>query len=270
MLEVENLVVEYPGRGGTSGRGGAPGKGGLRAVDGVSFALAPGETLGLAGESGCGKSSLARAIMGLVPAGGRVLWNGADILPLCAAKRRPYARDIQMIFQNVRGSLNPQKRVLELVAEPLRNFETLSGAEEKRRVLALLEKTGLEQGCATKYPSALSGGQRQRVVIARALALNPKLIIADEPVSSLDGTVQAQVLAHMRAIQEEFGLSYLFISHDLRVVYHMCRRLMVMQAGHIIESGPVEDVFAAPAQGYTRRLVEAIPRLPAPGEEGAR
>lgn len=232
----------------------------VRAVDDVSFTLNKGETYGLVGESGCGKTTTGRTIIGLIRAtAGEVLFEGTDLTKLRRREFHPYRKDIQMIFQDPYSSLNPRKRVLDIVAEPLRNFERLSPQEERQKVQYVLERVGLSAESIYKYPHEFSGGQRQRIGIARALTLNPKLIIADEPVSALDVSVQAQVLNFMREIQQEYGLTYLFISHDLGIIRHMCDRIGIMYRGRLVEEGTSEEIFTNPQHIYTKRLLSAIP-----------
>lgn len=237
-------------------------KGYVRAVDDVSFEIEPGQTVGLVGESGSGKSTIGKAILGLTPlAGGTIFFNGENITRYIGKNRSPYRKSVQMIFQDVYSSLNPRERVLDLIAEPLRNFEKLTKAEERKRVDELLSIVGLPPQAATKYPFEFSGGQRQRVGVARAIALKPKLIVADEPVSALDLSVQAQVLNYLKDIQEELKLAYLFISHDLGVVKHMCETLTIMHNARFVEVGSRKDIYENPQHIYTRRLITAIPDM---------
>lgn len=258
ILEVNNLQVYYPIRGGILGRV----QNYVKAVDDISFRIEEGETLGLVGESGSGKSTTGKAIMGLVEiTGGQILYNNNDITKLITKNRSPYRKGVQMIFQDSYSSLNPKKRVLDIIAEPLRNFEKLTSGEERKRIDELLSIVGLTPETALKYPHEFSGGQRQRIGIARALALNPRLIIADEPVSALDLSVQAQVLNFMKEIQEQFNLAYLFISHDLGVVKHMCKNIIIMNKGRIVEKGVKENIFNNPQHIYTKRLIAAIPNI---------
>ncbi len=225
-----------------------------------AFSLNQGETYGLVGESGCGKTTTGRTIIGLIRAtAGEVLFEGTDLTKLNRRQFHAYRKDIQMIFQDPYSSLNPRKRVLDIVAEPLRNFEKLSPQEERKKVQYVLERVGLSAESIYKYPHEFSGGQRQRIGIARALTLNPKLIIADEPVSALDVSVQAQVLNFMKDIQQEYGLTYLFISHDLGIIRHMCDRIGIMYRGRLVEEGTSEDIFTNPQHIYTKRLLSAIP-----------
>ncbi|MDQ0153890.1 ABC transporter ATP-binding protein [Robertmurraya andreesenii] len=257
FLEIDDLKVHFPIRGGFFGRTLAH----VKAVDGVSFSIEKGKTYGLVGESGSGKTTTGRAIIGLNKiTSGRVTFEGKEITDLRRASK-DLRRDIQMIFQDPYSSLNPKKRVIDIIAEPLRNYEKLSKAEETKRVQELLELVGLSPESILKYPHEFSGGQRQRIGIARAIALKPKLIIADEPVSALDVSVQAQVLNFMQEIQKELGLTYLFISHDLGVIKHMCDHIGIMYKGRHVESGTTKDIFENPQHIYTKRLVAAIPDI---------
>lgn len=258
LLSVKDLQVHFPIRGGFFRRVVDQ----VRAVDGVSFELEPGETYGLVGESGCGKTTTGRAIIGLNKStGGEVLFDGENLATMNSHDRRKHIRDIQMIFQDPYSSLNGRKNVLSIIAEPLRNFERLSPKEELTRVQNMIERVGLSPESIYKYPHQFSGGQRQRIGIARALMLNPKLIIADEPVSALDVSVQAQVLNFMQEIQKDFGLTYLFISHDLGVIKHICDRIGIMYKGRFVEEGTAEDVYNNPQHLYTKRLIAAIPEM---------
>lgn len=258
ILEVNDLKVYYPIRGGILGRV----QDYVKAVDGVSFRVEEGETLGLVGESGSGKSTTGKAIIGLAEvSAGQILYDGKDITKLVTRNHSPYRRGVQMIFQDTYSSLNPKKRVLDIIAEPLRNFEKLTPAQERKRVDELLSIVGLTPDTAIKYPHEFSGGQRQRIGIARAIALKPRLIIADEPVSALDLSVQAQVLNYMKDIQEQFNLAFLFISHDLGVVEHMCKNIVIMNKGRFVEKGSKEKIFANPQHIYTKRLIAAIPKV---------
>lgn len=257
FLEVKDLQVHFPIRGGLLNRKLDV----IRAVDGVSFRIERGKTYGLVGESGSGKTTTGRAIIGLnTITSGQVIFEGNDLTEN-KNKRLDVRKDIQMIFQDPYSSLNPKKRVLDIVAEPLRNYERLSRNELLERVVDLLEKVGLTAESILKYPHEFSGGQRQRIGIARAIALKPKLIIADEPVSALDVSVQAQVLNFMKDIQKDLNLTYLFISHDLGIVKHMCDEIGIMYKGRYVEAGTTEDIFNKPQHIYTKRLVAAIPDI---------
>lgn len=268
LLELNNLKVHYPIRGGFFQRVIDH----VKAVDGLSISIEPGKTYGLVGESGCGKTTTGRAIIGLNKiTDGKVTFEGQDLTRMAHKNQHPLRRDIQMIFQDPYSSLNARKRVIDIIAEPLRNFEKLSPDEERRRIQDLLERVGLNPEAAFKYPHEFSGGQRQRIGIARALTLNPKLIIADEPVSALDVSVQAQVLNFMKEIQKEFNLTYLFISHDLGIVRHMCDQIGIMYRGRLVEQGNTEDIYDHPQHVYTRRLISAIPNIdPGQRQESAR
>jgi peptide/nickel transport system ATP-binding protein len=258
ILEVNDLKVYYPIRGGILGRV----QNYVKAVDGVSFRVEEGETLGLVGESGSGKSTTGKAIIGLADvSGGQILYDGKDITKLVKKNHSPYRQGVQMIFQDTYSSLNPKKRVLDIIAEPLRNFKNQTSLEERKSVDELLSIVGLTPDTALKYPYEFSGGQRQRIGIARAIALRPRLIIADEPVSALDLSVQAQVLNYMKDIQEQFNLAFLFISHDLGVVEHMCKNIVIMNKGRFVEKGSKEKIFKNPQHIYTKRLIAAIPKV---------
>ncbi|WP_156289790.1 ABC transporter ATP-binding protein [Oceanobacillus salinisoli] len=255
ILEVNNLKVYFPIKAGIFNRT----VNHIKAVDDVSFSIEQGKTYGLVGESGSGKTTTGRAVMGLENiTAGTIIFDGKDITKK-QSKTKDVRRNIQMIFQDPYSSLNPRKRVKDIIAEPLRNFENLSKQEEKKRVQELLELVGLSPESILKYPHEFSGGQRQRIGIARAIALKPKLIIADEPVSALDVSVQAQVLNFMRDIQKELGLTYIFISHDLGIVKHMCDDIAIMYKGRYVEQGTKEEIFNYPQHIYTKRLVSAIP-----------
>ncbi|PFM64316.1 ABC transporter ATP-binding protein [Bacillus cereus] len=258
LLKVDDLKVHFPIKGGFFGRT----LDYVRAVDGVSFELQPGETYGIVGESGSGKSTTGKAIMHLTEAtGGSIHFNNKDLTKLSRSELREQRKDIQMIFQDPYSSLNPKKRVLDIIAEPLRNFEKLSPDEERRTVQEYLSIVGLNPESIYKYPHEFSGGQRQRIGIARALTLKPKLIIADEPVSALDVSVQAQVLNFLQDLQAELGLTYLFISHDLGVIRHMCDRIGVMYRGRIVEEATSAEIYNNPQHIYTKRLISAIPDI---------
>ncbi|MET3196779.1 ATP-binding cassette domain-containing protein [Gottfriedia sp. OAE603] len=258
LLKVEDLKVHFPIRGGVF----RTVVDYVRAVDGISFELREGETYGLIGESGSGKSTAGKAILQLTKAtGGSIEFEQNDLISLSKKQMRAFRKEIQMIFQDPYSSLNPKKRIIDLVAEPLRNFEKLSPDEEREKVLYYLQKVGLPPEALFKYPHEFSGGQRQRIGIARALTLQPKLIVADEPVSALDVSVQAQVLNFLQDLQEEFKLTYLFIGHDLGVIRHLCDRIGVMYRGRLVEEGTTEDILSNPQHIYTRRLIAAIPDI---------
>jgi oligopeptide/dipeptide ABC transporter ATP-binding protein len=255
LLEVRKLVKHYPG-GGNWLRPRA-----IKAVDDISFSIGYGETLGLVGESGCGKSTAAKTILRLIePTSGQILLEGKDVAGLSASQFRPYRRDMQIVFQDPYASLNPRMRARDIVAEPLRNFgQPADWADEP--VAALFERVGLDKAAMRKFPSEFSGGQRQRLGIARALALNPKLIVCDEPVSALDVSIQAQVINLLEDLQQELGLSYLFVAHDLAVVRHISQRVAVMYLGRIVEIAPVGELYANPRHPYTQALLAAVPKI---------
>ena len=252
ILSIDGLKVTY---------GGESGKNPLRAVDGVSLDVGKGESVGLVGESGCGKSSLANAFMGLVPAtGGTIAFQGNDVTAISGRSLKDFRTKVQMIFQDPLGSLNPRISVGGCLAEVCRLHNPGMGrAAVKDRVIELLDMVGLESVYANRYPHEFSGGQRQRIGIARALAVNPSLIIADEPVSALDVSVQVQILNLMKSLQKKMDLSYLFIAHDLAVVRYMCARICVMYLGRIVEASPAKALFDSPAHPYTEALLSAVP-----------
>jgi oligopeptide/dipeptide ABC transporter ATP-binding protein len=266
LLTLRGLRVEYPVRAGWLARRRLT----VKAVDGVDLELGPGETLGLVGESGCGKSTLGNAVLGIVrPTGGAVVFQGTDLAGLDAAGLRVARRHMQMIFQDPYGSLNPRMRIGESVGEPLRVHGLSRGPALRTRVGELLELVGLDAGHADRYPHEFSGGQRQRVGIARALALEPKLVVCDEPVSALDVSVRSQILNLLADLQRRLGMAYLFISHDLSVVRHVSDRVAVMYLGRIVELAPRDALFARPLHPYTEALMSAIP-LPDPRRQRAR
>ena len=267
ILEVQNLDVRFPIFGGILYRR----VGAVRAVTDVSFSLHRGETLGLVGESGCGKTTVGRAILNIlrtmsyrVEVTGRILYHQpnrvVDLAPLRRSQMRPYRADIQMVFQDPYSSLNPRKTVGQIVGEPLAIHARGLASERADRVRTLLEKVGLSADHAVRYPHEFSGGQRQRIGLARALATNPRIVVADEPVSALDVSIQAQAINLMQDLQQEFGLSYLFIGHDLSVVRHISDRIAVMYLGHIVEIGPADVVYSRPLHPYSRALLAAAPR----------
>ncbi len=256
VLRVEGLKKHFPVRRGLLQNV----TGHVKAVDGVSFAIEAGETLCLVGESGCGKSTVGKTILRLQePSAGQIWLGGTEVTSLTEEQMHIHRREVQMVFQDPYSSLNPRMRVRQIVGEPLENYALAEGAEKERQVVALLEKVGLRKDAMDRFPFEFSGGQRQRLGIARALALNPHLIVADEPVSALDVSVQAQVLNLLMDLQEEFGLAYLFISHDLAVVEHIGHRIAVMYLGRIVELAPKDRIFSQPLHPYTEALMAAAP-----------
>ena len=263
-LRIEDLHVRYRGRGSPFGRG-KP----VKAVDGVSLEIRKGETLGLVGESGCGKSSLGRAILRLTePAAGRVLFKGKDLSGLPASAMREQRRHLQMIFQDPYASLNPRMTAGQTIGEPIRAFRLARGNAVEALVGELMETVGLAGRLAGHYPHEFSGGQRQRIGIARALAAGPELIVADEPISALDVSIQAQIMNLLKRLQAEKGLTYLFISHDLRAVRHMADRVAVMYLGKIVELASGKDLYTRPLMPYTKALISAVPVADPEAEAG--
>lgn len=267
LLKVENLRVHYPVRSGFFNHVTDY----VHAVDGVSFTIQKGQSYGVIGESGSGKSTIGQALVGLVEAtSGTITYRGKDVTDKRVRKKLKYNKDVQMIFQDSLSSLNPKKKVIDIIGEPLRNFEKLSRKDLKQLVLELLQTVGLDEESLYKYPHQFSGGQRQRIGVARAVATKPKLIIADEPVSALDLSVQAQVLNYMKAIQKKYGVAFLFISHDLGVVHHMCDNLAIMHRGRFVEIGTREDIYQDQLHIYTKRLLAAIPQTDVENRESHR
>ena len=256
LLEVKDLKKYFPIKGGIFSKA----IGYVYAVDGVSFYLNEGESLGLVGESGCGKSTTARAILRLIePTEGEILFQGKDICKLNPTEMRSVRRDMQIVFQDPYASLDPRRTVEQIIGEPLNVFRISTKKERRDRIAYLLQKVGLSPDHARRYPHEFSGGQRQRIGIARALALNPKLIIGDEPVSALDVSIQAQVINLLEDIQKEFNLSYMIIAHDLAVVEHVCDRIAVMYLGRIVELAKDRELYTSPLHPYTIALLSAIP-----------
>ncbi len=265
LLDVRNLTKEFTRQKGIFGKATS-----VRAVDNVTFSIAEGETFGLVGESGSGKTTTGRCILRLIePTSGEVRFRDEDVLAFSKRRLRDARREMQIVFQDPYSSLNPRMRIQQIVEEPLVIHRVGNKAERLARVRELFELVGLDPSHLTRYPHQFSGGQRQRIGLARALALNPSLVIADEPVSALDVSVQAQVVNLLMDLQERLKLTYLFIAHDLRLVRHICSRVAVMYLGRIVEMGRTESIFAAPAHPYTRALLSAIP-VPDPNVPRAR
>ncbi len=266
LLRVADLKMHFPIYRGLLRRR----VGEIKAVDGISFDIAEGETLGLVGESGCGKSTTGRAILRLYdPTDGTIELEGRDIARLEGSALRALRPRMQMIFQDPQASLNPRMTVGSIIAEPLDEHADLSRTDRRARVMQLMDQVGLSRGFANRYPHEFSGGQRQRIGVARALALNPKFIVCDEPIAALDVSIQAQVVNLLEDLQDRFGLTYLFISHDLSMVRHLATRVAVMYLGRLAEIGPAEAVYAAPLHPYTEALVSAVPH-PDPEVEARR
>ncbi len=258
LLKVENLRTYFPLRRGILQRT----CGFLKAVDDVSFEVSRGRTLGLIGESGCGKTTVGRTLLRLIPStAGRALFEGVNIFEIPRSQMRQLRRKMQIIFQDTAGSLNPRMRVGRIVAEPLEVHGLSSGQALREQVEDLLERCGLPRHAADRYPHEFSGGQRQRIGIARALAVKPMLIICDEPTSALDVSIQAQILNLLKDLQDELGLSYLFISHDMGVIRHACDRIAVMRKGRIVEQGERDQIIDEPRHEYTKSLLRAVPRV---------
>lgn len=259
LLEVKNLRTWFPVLGGVFRRHVDD----IKAVDDVSFSIEPGTTVGLVGESGSGKSTIGKTLLKLVPAtGGEVRFEGRDILPMSESEFRPLRREIQMIFQDPFGSLNPRHTILTIVGESLEiHFPEMNRAARRERVAELMKQVGLKPEMMERYPHEFSGGQRQRIGIARALAVKPKFIVCDEPVSALDVSVQAQIVNLLQDLQEELGLTYLFIAHDLAVVEHMSDQVLVMYRGKIVEAADAEAIYENPQHEYTKKLLAAVPKF---------
>jgi len=259
LVEIKNLKTHFPIRAGVLQRP----VGWVRAVDGVSFAINEGETVGLVGESGCGKTTLGRTMLRLIePTAGEIWFDGQDITKLDGADTKPFRRKAQMIFQDPYGSLNPRMTVGKIIAEPLRIHKLCASRnEERERVAELLRSVGLSPDHARRYPHEFSGGQRQRIGIARALAVQPKFIVCDEPVSALDVSVQAQIINLLQDLQQQYKLTYLFVAHDLAVVEHISDRVLVMYFGKIVEEASADEIYNNPTHPYTKALLSAVPTI---------
>ena len=259
LLEVRNLKVYFPIRTGVFRRHTDD----VKAVDGVSFSIERGTTVGLVGESGSGKTTIGRALLKLYPpTAGEVMFEGRDVLPMREDEFRPYRRKMQMIFQDPFGSLNPRLSIFQIVGEALEiHFPEMSREDRRARVAELMKQVGLKPEMMERYPHEFSGGQRQRIGIARALAVKPEFIVCDEPVSALDVSVQAQIVNLLQDLQDELGLTYLFIAHDLAVVEHISDQVLVMYHGKIVESASAEEIYERPQHDYTRKLLAAVPKF---------
>lgn len=253
LIELKNVKIHFPQNKGFE-------KGYLRAVDGITLAINSGETVGLVGESGCGKSTLGKAVVGLLNAtDGEILYHGKNIKNLKKQDKKDYRKNVQMVFQDPAASLNPRLKIIDIVMEPLLNNVKMSKAEKKELALKMIETVGLPKDAANRYPHEFSGGQQQRIGIARSLVLNPEFIICDEAVSALDVSVQAQILNLLKELKNKYNLTYLFISHNLSVVKHMCDKIVVMYLGRAVEIGTAQQIFENPLHPYTKALISAIP-----------
>jgi oligopeptide transport system ATP-binding protein len=265
LISISELKVHFPLRKSFFGRGQI-----VKAVDGVSLDIFAGETLGLVGESGCGKSTLGRAILRLVePTSGQVLFRDQDLARLSSSAMRAQRRHLQIVFQDPYASLNPRMTVSQIISEPISTFQLARGTERRQRVQQLMEQVGLNPRFAKRYPHEFSGGQRQRIGIARALAVNPDFIVADEPISALDVSIQSQIMNLLDRLRREKNLTYLFISHDLRAVQHVADRVAVMYLGKIVELAPAKSIYSLPLMPYTKALISAVP-VPDPRIEATR